>query len=41
MREVIRIDEAHIKHHTGKTVRGTAEQVLIEMYLAGVSVVEQ
>ena len=35
---VIRIDDARIRDHSGEMVRGTVEEALIEMYLAGVSV---
>ena len=38
MGEVIQIDEARIRDHLSEMVRGTAEEALIEMYLAGVSV---
>ncbi len=35
MGEVIQIDEARIRDHLGEMVRGTVEEALIEMYLAG------
>ena len=38
MGEVIQIDEARIRDHLSEMVRGTVEEALIEMYLAGVSV---
>src|SRR5919205_168103 len=38
MGQVIQIDEARIRDHLGEMVRGTVEEALIEMYLAGISV---
>lgn len=38
MGQVIQIEEARIRDHLEEMVRGTVDEALIEMYLAGVSV---